>query len=78
MNDWKNKGEKNIKMVRRVTGEPDKDSCTKGRENFSETAPVDGIRSCNDFADEQESLAFCILVSLFYIFSTYLYLNRSQ
>lgn len=31
MNDWKNKGEKDIKMVREVAGEPGQDSCTKGR-----------------------------------------------
>lgn len=51
MNDWKKKGEKDIRMVREVAREAGKDSFTKGGHNFTEMAVADAVKSCDGSED---------------------------
>lgn len=77
MNDWKNKGERDIKTVREVARQPGKDNCTKGRISQRQqlgvvSVPVMSLRI------NRIPQTFLFLVNLFCTFSMYLYLNHSQ
>lgn len=38
-----------MKTVREVASGPSENSSLKGKENFTETAIANGVKSCNDF-----------------------------